>query len=510
MTLRMLAIGLTLTLSASAWPAQTPPATTGRSGQRGESTPAPRVELTPETRKVVDDLIRTLNSHNTVSVREESKSHPILFTAYLDLTEPPMRIGDSFNQNTIHAKMPQWSAVSGWAESNGHMAKAILDSRDKIAVGLPYGRDNVPPTYVSKGLFVDLIPDGRLGHIDFQYLRAVRTISAYATAEVYRLMEANRVDDALKLALAHIFVLRQFSDRDFLAEKLQGIRMLSEALANFRDVFYVYLDRITLDQFRGIAFREIPFLRPDRNRLLMPEADRHVSEARLRFVFDQRSAQADPTSFSETFARIQSAEKPLTLFGASRRWKMIATIHGSLDATLERLQLIYDDWWRRWRVEAYDPILDIQTEFERCNPVRYAAVLYSLADIEQLFGIRNQLIAEVNGTAMAAGLCGYHKSFGGYPRGTEMIYAFAVRRRSDSDPHDRELAPFRYRQASAREPVDTAPGRIWIEPGMGVLYSVGQDNTDDRAATHTDSGATGDVVIWPPVKALQREAGLID
>lgn len=460
--------------------------------------------------RTVDDLLETLNRHNTVNAREESKSYRLLFDAYLDLTEPPFPVNDAFNQSTIHNQMPDWSVVSAWAESNGHMREAILASRDKLVVGLPYGKENVPPTYQNAGIYIDIVRDQRIGRIDFRYFNAVRTISAYATAEVYRLMEAGRTDDAMDLAMAHIFVLRQFCDRDFLAEKVGSIRSLSEALRNLRDVFHVFLDAISLEQYRNIAIRDIPFLRPDRNRLLMPEADRHVAEARIRFVFNERTGQADPEVFARTFAMVQAAEKPLTRFGAARRWQMIATIHGSLDASLERLKLIYDDWWRRWRIEAYDPILEIETEFSRANPVRYAAVLYSMADIQQLFGIRNQLIAEVNGTAMAAGLCGYHKSFGSFPRGTEMIYAYSVRTRSDSDPHDFDLAPFQYQLIRERRPVDVPGGRVWIEPGMGLLYSVGQNHVDEQAAVHTNDGASGDVVLWPPIKALQREQGLLN
>ncbi len=91
-----------------------------------------------------------------------------------------------------------------------------------------------------------------------------------------------------------------------------------------------------------------------------------------------------------------------------------------------------------------------------------------------------------------------------------MIYSASVRKRSDSDPHDFDLEPFKYRLTTTREAIDTPSGRIWIDPDSALLYSRGQDHSDDRAATHTDDGTLGDVVIWPPIKAVLREQGVID
>ncbi|MCZ6836916.1 MAG: hypothetical protein O7G85_14160 [Planctomycetota bacterium] len=509
MFFRHATVFLTLTLATNMALGQTRP-TSPPANAPGRSSSFDQGARNEKAIETIEDFIVQLNEHNTVKGREESKSYRLLFDAYLDLSDPPYEVSANFNQNTVHNAMDNWSVVSGWVESNSHMRQAILDSKDKLIVGLPYGQENVPPTYQTNGITCHFLRDGKMGRMVFEYFLPLETIATYATAEVYRLMELGQTQDALDLAMAHIFVLRQFCDRDFLGEKMRSIEMLSMALRNVRDVFYVYHDQISLEQYRDISFRELPFLRPDRNRLLMPEADHILSAARLRFVFDDRTGQANPDEFAEAFAKVQSADEPLTRFGAARRWKFISTIHGSLDSSIDRLQLVYDDWWRRWRIEAYDPILSIETEFTRINPIRYAAVLYSMADIEGLFDIRNQLIAEVNGTAMAAGICGYLKSFNNYPRGSEMIYAHSVRKRSDVDPHDFNLSHFRYRVVSGRDAIDTPEGRLWIESGKGLLYSLGKDHEDDRAANHTNNGDSGDVVIWPPIKAMQREQGLLD
>ncbi len=453
----------------------------------------------------VAPVIKLLNADPTVAGTAESKSYKILFDAFLKMTKPPVPVDSKFNLGTIHPGMAEWVAVADWAESNGSMADALLACRDKNIVGLPYGRDQVPPEYREAGVMIEVGVDGSLRENRFPYLQKLDQVSAFATAEVYRLMEAGQTQRGLDLAMAHIFLLRQFADRDFLAEKIYAIDLLSQAMSNLRDMFYLYQDKITAEQFTEIGKSDIPFLRPDRNRLLMPEADRKVSEALIKEVFDPSTGNPDPTKFARSFASIQAADEPLTQFGAAKRWKMISEVHGSLDSSLERLGLVYDDWWRRWRIQEYDPILDVPTQFDRTNEVRYAAVIYSMQDIESLFPIRNRLIAEINGTAMAAGLCAYKKVYGNYPNDAEKIYAQFVRKYSDVDPFDKAYGPFLYRLVSKREPIDTSSGRVWIPAGECILYSRGQDHEDGRGAEHSRDGLTGDLVIWPPIDVLQRK-----
>jgi hypothetical protein len=460
----------------------------------------------------VRGVITKLNEDDSIKVSDDAKCYKILFGAYLELSKPPFEVGPDFNLNTIHPKMASWSAVSGWAESNAKMAEAILKCRSsKITViGLPYGKEGLDPAYVKAGLYCDITPE-TMRNITFPYQQALDAIAAFATAEVYRLMEAGQVQPAFDLAMAHLVVLRMFCDREFLVEKIHSIETMSDALSNLRDVLYVYQDKITPEQYQHLALAEIPFLRPDRARLFMPEADRVVADALIKELFDERTGQADPQKFTLAFAELQSRYLPLTRFGAAKRWGLVAQVHSSRDDSMKKLNTIYDDWWRRWRVYPYDDILAYPTEFERTNQIRYAGVLFSIQDVEQSFGVRFQLMTEVNGTAMAAGLCGYRKTFNTYPDQTEKTYTQFTRRRSDSDPYERALGPFRYRQITARHAINTPLGsKVWIEPGECVLYGQGQDHTDNFADTHTDDGSAGDMVMWPPMKSLYRAQGLME
>jgi hypothetical protein len=446
-----------------------------------------------------------------VSGTEESKSYRVLFDAYLKMSKPPQPVGPAFNLNTIHPGMPEWKAVSDWAESNPGMAEAILECRRRNILGLPYTDGNVEPAWRDAGLMAVIGAGGSLRRTQFPYLHAIDVIAACATADIYQLMEAGKAPEALDLAVALNWVLRQVCDRQFLVEKKHAIQLLIDALANLRDVMYRYRDRLDPAELTALAKYDIPALRPDRNRLHVPEGDRIVAEALLEEVFNPADHQADPELFAGAFATIQAADAPLTRFGAARRWRMIAAVHGSLQASKERLELIYDDWWRRWRVQEYDALLDTPTQFERTNPVRYAAVIYSMQDIAEAFSLRNQLIAAVNGTAVAAALNAYRRTYEVYPDDKEKIYGQFVRKGiSDIDPFDEEFGRLRYRRVDSPDAVNALPGRLRLEPGECILYSKGHDHQDGRARDHADDGAAGDLVLWPPVKALAREQKLID
>lgn len=460
----------------------------------------------------VDDLgsvLEALNDHGTINVSSDARSYEVIFDAYLDLTDPPFPIDEFFNHRTIHSEMSDWADVVDWAESNQHMAEALQTAKDRTVFGMPYGRDNVDGLYRDAGLYTAIAVEDVEQGTQFPYLRAIETIAAFGTAESYRLLSEGQIEDGLEVMVSTIWLLRQCCDRQFLDEKMRSIRLLSDMLSNLRDAFYTYRDQITADRYTEVCRYEIEWLRPTRDRLEMPEGDRIVAEAIIRRAFDD-NGQADADRFMRVFGAMQAQEKPLTRFGAARHWQQIASVHASLEASIDQLNLIYDDWWRRWRVQEYDPILDLPSQFERTNRVYYGAVYYAMQDIQNLFDVRNALVAQVNGTAMSAGLCAYYRTFNTYPSEQSMVYAQFVRKLSDVDPYDQDYDTLRYRTVSQRHAIDGPYGRVWIEPGQALLYSRGQNNADDRGREHTTEGITGDIVLWPPIRAVSREAGLID
>ena len=339
----------------------------------------------------------------------------------------------------------------------------------------------------------------------FHYLDGLREILAYSTAETYRRFEAGKSQEALDLAVAQLWLLRKFCDRNFLIEKRTCMELLMVSLQNMRDYFYSYADRIDAEQFRYIAQKEIPYLRVDRSRLAIPEADRFVAEEIFNQVFDTATGDAQTDQFLEVFTEIQAVEEPLGRFGASRRWVELSMLHGGLPATQERLKNIFDDWWRRWRIREYSSMLGLETEYVKTNPTRYATVLFIVDDIMDLFELSNLLLNETRGTIIAASLCSYRDSRGRFPRQMVALFPDPLAKKQSIDIFDETLEMMQYRYLEERTAVFIGVDRAWVEPGNCLLWSLGPNLEDDEHVTRTlMHGLDEDILYWPPSKALVR------
>ena len=461
------------------------------------------------------DVLDILNQSTSVKASPDAKSWRIFFDACILITPPPRALGDSLNMNTVWPGMSIWQEVSMWAAQNEHMEGAFLESAKRAMVGLPYGKEEVPSNYVEHGIVAEIGVDGQLHRFDFGYVNTVELACLWATAETYRLFERGETDRAIKLILSELVLLRKFCDREFLKEQLIFMPMLGDALSNTRDCFYTYRDSLSTQEFRSIAKEAIPYLRTDPTRLLMPDGDRVVGEAIIKDLFTA-NGQADPTKFKEVLTDIQADLEPLTRFGAVKHWDSIAKRHRGRDDSIKRLNLIYDDWWRRWKMRSFHPQLKIDTELKKSNPVKYAAVNLVIRDIQDLFKNRDLLTAEINGTAVAAALCGYKNHYGVFPARLKMLYAQLLHRNSNLDPlksliipdwtlYNAPVGPFHYRKINEKTRIKTKSGYVWVNKDESLLYSVAIDDEDNRGLN------TGtDMILWPPLKTLKRTAGLLD
>jgi hypothetical protein len=465
-----------------------------------------------------DNVISLLNNSDLVKGTEEAQAWRIYFDGCIDLTQPPQPLSNTFNMNTVWPEMKGWQGVARWASENEHMEAAILASAGRIIIGLPYGSESVPPSYRDAGIFVEIGEDDRLHVVDYSYIETVELASLWATAESYRLFQSGESARALKLAMAQLIVLRKFCDRIFLDEKIAFMEMLGDGLANFRDMMYTHREAISPEKYREIAREWIPYLRADSSRLLLPVGDQIIAEALLEELFTTLG-EADSAKFREILTDIQVKEEPLTRFGAARFWESMAYSHSGHDASVERLEKIYDEWWRRWRLRAFHQQLGIHSELEKTNPVRYAAVRLIVRDIQGLFYQRDVLWTQINGTAVSAALCGYKNHYGTYPKSLKMLYAQFLHRTSNLDRFNElekrqdsdwslfnaPVGHFHYRRIDKKTALDTKNSdRLWIDEGSCILYSVASDNEDNRG----NSGST-DLILWPPIKVLERNEGIV-
>lgn len=455
------------------------------------------------------ELAGRLNEHRSVTGSDEDKAWPVLVGPLRALPLPPDEIG-GVTAATIWPGMPGWESVAKWAADNPDLGAAIRTSATRAKIGLLYGASAVDAGDVDLGLYVDIgARDGRTVRPTFPYLQHIRRMSAWVTAEAYRRMEAGQIREGLGLLVDQLFVLRLVADREFLGEKVEAIKQLNESLRVFRGVIYRYMDQIPGELLVDIGLHELPYLRPDRARLFIPEHDRLVCEILLEHAFHERTGTARADAFPQIFTDLQAENEPLSRFGARRRWEWLQSGHDSLEASRERLGLIYDDWWRRWRADKGSDLGRLiqteQSQFETVNTARFAAIVAAIRDMRELFSLRDELLMQTYGTATAVGLAAYRNERGVYPNQIRYTYGLTMNKRRDHDVWDSELSGFLYRFSDKKRPLDVGPLRVWIPEDMGLLYSVGRNAYDEFGVLHLVEEGTGDYILWPPPAELIRE-----
>lgn len=473
----------------------------------------PAVARPTDTPRSADDGVsRELNREFVSKTSPTNTSWKSLLEAYAKMTPCPKEISDAFSQADVWPEMSDWSAMSAWAKDNADMAGALEAAAGKLAFGLPYGPDEVDSSWLDAGLYADVgLAESGAVVTEFPYLSAFRTISVWAATEMYRRFEAGEWTQGFDAAIDNARVLRMLCDRPMKTEVLAGGDMLIESLSVIRDAMWTFLDKIPEDEFKRVAMKELPFLKVGdaerMKRFVLPEGDRFLVTAAIDNVFEGADY-PDADRMGKVFGLIQSSGSPLTRFGATKRWSKIAEVHGSADASKEKLTLVYDDWYRRWKIRPYDPIQDLPTQYSVLNEVRYAIVVDTISDMKSVFELRDRLIVEINGTILAAGLCGSYRFAGEWPSTRAKMYAQFVSKRFDFDPFDKGYGRFLYEDLGDEEAVDTDDGRIEIS-GC-VLYARGRDHKDSGFREASLDGVTGDMIVWPPLRALAREQGVID
>ena len=465
----------------------------------------------PELEKRLNDrLLKNSSERGSKDrVTESGLSATPLFEAFQAMSPPPVPVGADFNLTTIWPGMAGWDAVSQWAAANEQMGAAIVDVQNRPMLGMKYGRSQVPAAWSQANVVIDVAPDDDLTVIDYPYIDAFDQIIAYATAEFYRRLEAGEHESAFSFGLAYLRIIRQGCEQEMLQEKLWFMDNLSAAFSTHRDAMYAYLDKIPSEVFQKLGTKEYPFLKATDDqrlrRLELPEGDRIHIEVLLESVFDSRG-QADKEKFAEIFGSLQARQSPLTRFGSKKQWARLAEYHSTLDLSKEKLQDVYDDWWRRWRMRQFEAIMDLPNEFSGLNEVRFAAIRLAVQDLEEVFFARERLVSDINGTIYSAGLCAYYRQYNKWPVDLSPVAPTYAMKRFNFDPYDMNYGGLIYAKLRSRKAIESLRyGQLWIEGCM--LYAIGRNNIDDGAQEVSDNGEIGDLLIWPPTRQLARVQG---
>ena len=443
-------------------------------------------------------------------VSEKNRSANFIFNAWIAATPMPLEIAPT--PENIWPGMEGFDNWKKWAQANPALREAILKAQNSFVLGIPYGdvEQGLDAKWKAKGIWAR--PGSAPGEAAFAYLNAVRGLTAFTVISMYLDADEKKFDPAFDLSLAMLRVLRQVSEQRMEAEKLFGMKMMSRLLEANRVFMAANLDSLPVATLQRVAMKGYPFIKPGDNerlkRLELPEGDRVILTESMQKAFNE-SGQPDDQYFADQFGAVQSINSPLTRFGAAARWRELGKVHGSLEASQEKLIAIYDDWWRRWRMRFYDPILDVPTQFSKLNQSKYALVTLFVENLQQLFDERLRLIAEIDGTAMSAAICGFYiDSAKQWPRDLSSAFPIYGIRRMNFDPFAKDYGNLSYRDLGDKS---QALGTQWgqVSVSNAVLWSVGPDHEDDGFDQHDPADATGDLVLWPPPRFLARQAGLL-
>ncbi|MDA1105014.1 MAG: hypothetical protein O2855_00265 [Planctomycetota bacterium] len=448
-------------------------------------------------------VIRELNGPDAKLSDDNKKSGPRVFLEWIKVPAPPA--GRSVE---VWPGMKDWSKVSAWAQGASALGDILVTTQNARSLGLPYGMDGVSPAFQEKGISVDFGTGDDFGIVTYGYLDAVRGIGVYAAAEMYRAAEAKDWTRAFDVGVAWLRFLRLVADREMMAESACALAELESALSVHRDFLWRYRDAIPAEVCKRASLKQYPFLHAgDGERLEvleLPEGDRLLAKA----VMEQRTFsgdEPDEVQFVELYGAKDSADAPLMRFGTVKMWERIASHHGARAASIERLDGMYDDWHRRWRSNPYGRLSEVPTMRSKTNALRYAAVIFSIQDLQEFFAARKRVIASINGTALAAGLCSYRWSYEGrWPSAVKAAHAAHIVKRFDFDPFDKQGQTLSYRTFEGSKNLQVPGGSVSVPEVM--LWSLGMDGKNDNLSSHTDDGSKGDILLWPPVRELQRES----
>ncbi len=456
-----------------------------------------------------EDLQQRLNDLSEIKGDDGIESWRELGAAALALPAVPDAIVE-LSASDVRPGIDGWADAMAWAKANPDVEAAVKLGAERRFIGLPYGSDAVPENFRLGGFDI-VLPDLKDSiSPSFNWLSHLERIAIWSKVEAWRRFENGQADAGIDLMVQDIGMLRKAADRGFLEEKHTAIRLMLDAVQSLREMLYLHLDEVSADRLRKIGRGELDRIRVDRDRLLLPELDRFVHQAIVDESFDHRTGKVDEEAFRRRFTRMQGEKAPVGYASIDSRWRNLAEYQASLEASREQLNNLYDDWWRRWRVRSgTDLAMMILAEppyAERLNSVRYAGILSTLGNMDDLFADRDRLVAELDATSVAAGIAAYRRLRGNYPRFTRMAYGIDIARHKDFDRFSSDKLPFVYFLPDEDWTLNVGTGQVVIPAGTGVLYSRGRDGIDHQGFRHSIDGYDGDLIIWPPPSVFKFQA----
>ena len=489
-----------------------------------------------------DDYLDRVNAQFK-SIPEEKRSDLKVLPLLADMTDPPAVLGSQKHAALLGFSGPGWAECKAWAQAAPQ--KALIDvlptitsdqdTQKGFAFGQPYGVEGVPLDLIKKGMYTDLDDPPLLSWARHLYMPAMERFGVLVQVEASRLAEAGDASAAIDLMIRWLYFCRQMADRPFLAEKEWAMDSISLAIMRIRDLAYgdFRAEKHSLD-----AAKVVDIIKKLKNkggviaidRIRPPEAN-FVGKEQLIHEIMVPTGGPNPDNFATTMARITSLERPLRLFSSAAYWEQIRGSHAGTLETQKLLAQIHDDWYQRWDLSYFDPVLHNKTDYQLkvAGKAKFAVLQAKVSDIEGLFETRQIMKVELAGTRAGLGVYGYFLRQGAQPQYLPpsldaLRPDFTDHGPVEVDPYSSKKWDIQYFLISRDEPRgpngEIRQHRIKLFPpepeprfdvplgsDQFILYSVGPDDDKGSAvsATQARRGVGGDYLLWPPALSLYRK-----
>lgn len=479
------------------------------------------------------------------NIQSGKRSDLVLLPLIAKMDTPPAPVDSPDKAMLLPVGAAAWSAAEAWA--NAAPQRAVVDAIHKItqeenpvlayAFGQPYGSDALGSTdgiaMIRAGLYTELGDPPLLAAAKFQYLPALDRASALMHIEATRLSSSGKVAEGMDVMIDWLFFARQLADRGMFQESRWGFRTMNAALDRIRDIAYVDFrygtHTLTPEQISTILNRLRPegYIRVDL--INFPAAEEIAAEQVVASVFIEKDGPNKDT-FAATMSRLASTQRPLRLFAESARWNEVAAAHADWLDTKGQVTKIFGDWTSRWQItDAFDPRLDLVSDYDRTGKRRFSALLAVIPDMSVLLNDRQILRTQLVGTRCALGLVAFSYRAKSFPPKLESIRPTFVKV-IEADPYNPDRAnrkvppleyfvPIRDTPSTERDPgkpheMNVLPRggetnfQVKVDKDQFILYSVGPDGAKAWAKDVSGEPAKkdfGDLLIWPPVTSLIRQ-----
>lgn len=474
-------------------------------------------------------------------ITSAKRSDEVILPALAAMAPPPKQVATHESSALLLSGMQGFDEAVAWAQ--GDTQKAVLealktvtkekDFRKAFAFGQPYGADSVDPKLVRAGLYTELGDPALLPGARFLYLSALDHLVCLVNVEANRLLAEKKADEALDVLASMLCFSRQICDRQFFTEAQWGLKTYNETCERLRDV--AYLDQrgdksLTVEGLKAVLERfdskKLASAYIDIDRMTFPKADMIGFKQVADRLFNADGSPND-AQFASTLARLRSSNQPLRLFSEAGRWAASSAGHASKDATVNAGERAYNDWRTRWDLGWFDRVQRNTLDYNSTDGIRFAAVKATLPNMHELFFLRQIAKTELTGLRNALALVGAGIQRGSIPPLLVSVRPqwIATQAELGVDPFDSKILErgaiptmkYQIPPASGIEVTVVLPSdvtfRVLLKDDVFVLYSVGSDYSDQKAARIQNTAAKiqipADYLLYPPVQSLYRQS-LVD